>query len=137
MRKKRVLKRQVEALGDKHLSNNFKKSHFYIGEGDGEREECVIFLINMYATSKSGYIVAQENKHDTWFKPLLVNLTDKAMTVYVFPNHVQDYALRVARHVPRYYYPVILSKKEAHRWEKSTAWKDNQIPKATGELKYF
>lgn len=137
MKKKRVLARQVEALGDKRLPKWFVETHHFRRKGEGEREECVIFLINMYATSKSGYMVEQSNKHDTWYKPLLVNLTDKAMTVSLYPNLVPDYALRVARHVPRYFYPVILNKREAHKWEKSYAWKDNAIPKATGEIKYF
>lgn len=123
------------ALTDGKVPAWFKAKHHYTAPiRDGDKETVVLFLINMNATTHSGYLVESSNKHDTFAHPTLANSLDKAMTWEVQPYRIQDMTLRVARYLPKYYYPVFLLKRECYRWTKR--WVAER-PDKHGEIKYF
>lgn len=130
-------KRDPEAKGDRKVPKWFADTHHFTKMRKGDKETFVCFLINMYAPTKSGYLVEQQDRHLTFEKPLLCSSCEKAMKFERMPCNCPDTALRIGRHVPKYYYPVILSFDECKNWTNGGAWKDKHIPEADGEIKYF
>lgn len=138
MKTKKPYMRRPEATGDKWISPKFKEKHHFDKQTIEPTEKVVVFLINMYATTKSGYLVEQESKKWTYAKPLLTNSIDKAMVFDKAPSKCFDFALRVGRYVPKYFYPVVLNLAECKHHANSSAWKDSKVwSKKSGEIKYF
>lgn len=138
MRKKykRVRRKKLtdpEALTDRKRDNAFLREHRYTPNYHGEIEEYILYLVNMSAPSKSGFVVEQDSKRNTLMAPLLVNMAEKAMPFKLYPNEVSDFTLRAGRYIPKNFYPVMLNKKECLAWARR--WK--KAPQMKGEIKYF
>ena len=135
--KKRKKINDPEIVGTRYIPKKFAQDHCYrYPWAKKDRQEYLVYLINLYAPSKSGYLMEKDNQ--MWRKPQLCIMPDRAWTTWVAPQDVWEATIRRQGAVPRYYVVVLIPKAEAVRWYgNKSAYNDNAIGKVSGEIKYY
>ena len=138
MTKKRKTKKcDPTCFGEKYIPKQFALDHCYhYPWAKKDRQEYLVYLINLYAPSKSGYLMEKDNQ--MWRKPQLCIMPDRAWTTLVAPQDVWETTIRRQTAVPRYYAVMLIPKAEAKRWYgNKSAYNDTAIAKVSGEIKYY
>lgn len=115
----------------------WKADHCYnYGWSKKDVEPCVVFLINLYAPTKSGYIM--EKAKQMWRKPMVIAEPDRAFVAMVAPQDIFEYQMRRQMSVPKYYVVIVIPKEEATKWYGNlAAGKDLATEKVHGQIQYF
>lgn len=137
MPKKRKKKVDPEGFGNRYIPKQFALDHCYhYPWSKKDAEEYLVYLINLYAPTKSGYIV--EKKQQMWRKPTVCINPDLAYVCRVAPQDAIELTIRRQTAVPRYYAVMLIPKAEAKRWYGNNgAYKDSATAKVSGEIKYY
>ena len=137
MPKKRRKTTDPDDFGKRYIPRQFALDHCYrYPWNKKDREEYLVYLINLYAPTKSGYLVEQPRQ--MWRKPMVCINPDLAYVCLVAPQDVWELTLRRQSIVPRYYAVMLIPKAEAKRWYGNrSAYKDTATAKVSGEIKYY
>ena len=128
---------EPEIKGSRDLPKQFKLDHCYrYPWNKKDREEYLVFLINLYAPTKSGYLLQSESK--MWRCPNITTDPKLAYTCLCAPQDIGELTIRRQYIVPRYFVVVLVPKAEAVKWKgKTSAWKNAKEGEVKGEIKYY
>lgn len=134
---KKKKKVDPDCFGKRYIPRQFALDHCYhYPWAKKGREEYLVYLINLYAPTKSGYLVDKERQ--MWRKPTICINPDLAYTCLVAPQDAWELTIRRQASVPRYYAVMLIPKAEAKRWYgNKCAYKDTAIAKVSGQIEYF
>ena len=125
-----------EIVGTRYIPKKFAQDHCYrYPWKKAERQEYLFFLINLFAPSRSGYLVETDKK--MWRNPNLTTDPERAFVYLVHPIDIGEATIRRQYVIPKNYVLVLIPKTEATRWyQNKTARKDAQNP-IHGEIRYY
>ena len=120
----------------KYIPKKFKLDHCYrYPWGKKSKQDYLCFLINLYAPTKSGYIVEKEKK--MWRDPDLIADPERAYKFQVAPQDVWELSLRRQCSVPKYYVVTLIPFAEAKRWYGNLRARSDQKKEINGEIMFF